>query len=98
MTTEIGSKYGPFDIAMIPIWRGGTLSFIARLGFRVRFSHLPSHQTNVQPKHKYNPATADTRSRFISCLVARVAVAGSTDARRAARSPFARDAFCYICG
>jgi hypothetical protein len=37
ITTEIGSKYGPFDIAMIPIWRGGTLSFFARLGFRVRF-------------------------------------------------------------
>ncbi|KAN0120837.1 Metallo-hydrolase/oxidoreductase [Russula decolorans] len=32
---EIGSKYGPFDIAMIPIWRGGTLSLIARLGFRL---------------------------------------------------------------
>jgi len=32
---EIGSKYGPFDIAMLPIWRGGTLSFIARLGFRL---------------------------------------------------------------
>ena len=37
ITAEIGSKYGPFDIAMIPIWRGGTLSLIARLGFRVRF-------------------------------------------------------------
>jgi hypothetical protein len=36
--TEIGSKYGPFDIAMLPIWRGGTLSFIARLGFRVSIS------------------------------------------------------------
>ncbi len=35
---EIGSKYGPFDIAMLPIWRGGSLSFVARLGFRVRIS------------------------------------------------------------
>jgi hypothetical protein len=42
MTAEIGSKYGPFDIAMIPIWRGGTLSFIARLGFRVRLFLPPS--------------------------------------------------------
>jgi N-acyl-phosphatidylethanolamine-hydrolysing phospholipase D len=42
---EIGSKYGPFDIAMIPIWRGGSLSLIARLGFRVRFfSFLPLPQ------------------------------------------------------
>ncbi|KAH9034063.1 Metallo-hydrolase/oxidoreductase [Lactarius pseudohatsudake] len=32
---EIGSKYGPFDIAMLPIWRGGSFSFIARLGFRI---------------------------------------------------------------
>jgi N-acyl-phosphatidylethanolamine-hydrolysing phospholipase D len=32
---EIGSKYGPFDIAMLPIWRGGSLSFVARLGFRI---------------------------------------------------------------
>ncbi|KAH9968567.1 beta-lactamase superfamily domain-containing protein [Russula compacta] len=37
---EIGSKYGPFDIAMLPIWRGGTLSFIARLGFRL--IHTPN--------------------------------------------------------
>ncbi|KAH9038435.1 Metallo-hydrolase/oxidoreductase [Lactarius hengduanensis] len=34
-TSEIGSKYGPFDIAMLPIWRGGSFSFIARLGFRI---------------------------------------------------------------
>jgi len=53
-TLEIGSKYGPFDIAMLPIWRGGTLSFIARLGFRVsllfslsNFPHFESRkQTN----------------------------------------------------
>ncbi|KAI9435417.1 Metallo-hydrolase/oxidoreductase [Lactarius indigo] len=32
---EIGSKYGPFDIAMLPIWRGGSFSFVARLGFRI---------------------------------------------------------------
>ncbi|KAI0289145.1 beta-lactamase superfamily domain-containing protein [Russula brevipes] len=37
--SEIGSKYGPFDIAMLPIWRGGSLSFIARLGFRL--THTP---------------------------------------------------------
>ncbi|KAF8264739.1 beta-lactamase superfamily domain-containing protein [Lactarius quietus] len=32
---EIGSKYGPFDLAMLPIWRGGALKFVARLGFRI---------------------------------------------------------------
>jgi hypothetical protein len=50
MTTEIGSKYGPFDIAMLPIWRGGTLSFIARLGFRVSISlslsNIPPHTSH----------------------------------------------------
>jgi N-acyl-phosphatidylethanolamine-hydrolysing phospholipase D len=50
MTTEIGSKYGPFDIAMIPIWRGGTLSVIARLGYRVRFfSFLPLPDPPLSP-------------------------------------------------
>ncbi len=49
MFKEIGSKYdGPIDIAMISIWRGSTLSFIARLGSRVRFFSFillpkPSH-------------------------------------------------------
>lgn len=33
---EIGERYGPMDLSMIPIWRGGTLSFIASLGLRVR--------------------------------------------------------------
>jgi hypothetical protein len=32
---EIGDKLGPFDLAMIPIWRGGTLQFIAWLGLKV---------------------------------------------------------------
>jgi N-acyl-phosphatidylethanolamine-hydrolysing phospholipase D len=32
---EIGEKYGPFDLAMIPIWRGGSLSFIAAAGLRL---------------------------------------------------------------
>ena len=30
---------------MIPIWRGGAFSFIARLGFRMRFPFHPSHLT-----------------------------------------------------
>ncbi|TFK82222.1 Metallo-hydrolase/oxidoreductase [Polyporus arcularius HHB13444] len=32
---EIGDKYGPFDLAMVPIWRGGSLSFIAAMGMRI---------------------------------------------------------------
>lgn len=29
---EIGKKLGPFDLSFIPIWRGGTLSFISSVG------------------------------------------------------------------
>ncbi|KIY65423.1 Metallo-hydrolase/oxidoreductase [Cylindrobasidium torrendii FP15055 ss-10] len=32
---EIGAKYGPFDLAMIPIWRGASLSFLGRCGLRL---------------------------------------------------------------
>ncbi len=85
---EIGSKYGPFDIAIIPIWRGGTLSFIARLGFRVRFFSFillpkPSHPQKLTEYivlyyiSGQNSATAHPRSQLISHLNARDASAGS---------------------
>lgn len=32
---EIGEKYGPIDFSMIPIWRGGSLSFISWAGLRL---------------------------------------------------------------
>lgn len=32
---EIGKKFGPIDFAAIPIWRGGTLSFLSQWGLRV---------------------------------------------------------------
>ncbi|EGN94790.1 hypothetical protein SERLA73DRAFT_187848 [Serpula lacrymans var. lacrymans S7.3] len=32
---EIGEKFGPFDLAMIPIWRGATLSFLGQIGYRL---------------------------------------------------------------
>ena len=35
----IGATFGPIDLSAIPIWRGGTLSFIAACGLRVRFRH-----------------------------------------------------------
>ena len=40
LSEDIGIMYGPFDLSMIPIWRGGSLSFISALGLRVR--SLPS--------------------------------------------------------
>ncbi|KAH8114286.1 Metallo-hydrolase/oxidoreductase [Phellopilus nigrolimitatus] len=36
---EIGERCGPFDLAMLPIWRGGTLSFVSQLGLRL--THHP---------------------------------------------------------
>lgn len=36
MCVEIGDKHGPFDLAMVPIWRGGSLSWVTSLGLRVR--------------------------------------------------------------
>ncbi|KAL4248986.1 Ribonuclease Z/Hydroxyacylglutathione hydrolase-like protein [Abortiporus biennis] len=32
---EIGDRHGPFDLALIPIWRGASLSFLSKLGYRL---------------------------------------------------------------
>ncbi|KAI0684086.1 beta-lactamase superfamily domain-containing protein [Cytidiella melzeri] len=37
---EIGERYGPFDLAMIPIWRGGSLAWISSLGLRLASTEL----------------------------------------------------------
>ncbi|KAF2420972.1 Metallo-hydrolase/oxidoreductase [Tothia fuscella] len=39
---EIGSRFGPFDLSFIPIWRGGTLGFISYLGLRLSHHDIPS--------------------------------------------------------
>ncbi|KAF8075028.1 Metallo-hydrolase/oxidoreductase [Lyophyllum atratum] len=39
---EIGEKYGPFDLAMVPIWRGASLSILGQMGFRVTNHNLLS--------------------------------------------------------
>jgi len=39
---DIGTKYGPFDLSLLPIWRGGTLQFVARLGLRLTDHSLTS--------------------------------------------------------
>lgn len=38
---EIGERCGPIDLALLPIWRGGTLSFVSQLGLRVSYRHCP---------------------------------------------------------
>ncbi|KAE8449127.1 hypothetical protein EG329_008511 [Mollisiaceae sp. DMI_Dod_QoI] len=40
--TEIGKKLGPFDLSFLPIWRGGTLSFISYVGIRLSYQEIPS--------------------------------------------------------
>ena len=32
---EIGERFGPLDLALVPIWRGGSLGFVAAMGLRV---------------------------------------------------------------
>lgn len=39
---EIGRQFGPFDLSFVPIWRGGTLGFISKLGLRLNHQDVPS--------------------------------------------------------
>ncbi|KAH8929241.1 Metallo-hydrolase/oxidoreductase, partial [Atractiella rhizophila] len=40
---EIGEKYGPLTASMIPIWRGGSLSFLSTMGVRLRTHKLTAN-------------------------------------------------------
>lgn len=40
--TEIGDRFGPFDMSFVPIWRGGTLGFFSSLGLRLSHHDIPS--------------------------------------------------------
>ncbi|KAK7677735.1 hypothetical protein QCA50_019287 [Cerrena zonata] len=33
--SAIGKRYGPFDLAMVPIWRGASLSILGQMGYRL---------------------------------------------------------------
>jgi len=59
---ETGQKYGPMDLAILPIWRGGSLSFIASAGLRLVNTELldglhasPAHAVrlhkDIQSRH-----------------------------------------------
>jgi len=39
---EIGLKFGGFDLSFVPIWRGGTLSWISKLGLRLDHNDIPA--------------------------------------------------------
>ncbi|KAG8875701.1 hypothetical protein FRB98_007632, partial [Tulasnella sp. 332] len=39
---EIGNRFGPLDLSFIPIWRGGTLSFLSWAGLRLTHETVPS--------------------------------------------------------
>lgn len=57
---EIGSRFGPLDLAFIPIWRGGLLSGLSRIGLRVCLTSnvdirtglilLPLHICQLKPE------------------------------------------------
>ncbi|BGP24734.1 hypothetical protein JCM10295v2_003653 [Rhodotorula toruloides] len=58
---EIGLKYGPLDLAFVPIWRGGSLGFVSAIGLRL-------HHENISSAVHGSPADAvdlhlDVRSR-----------------------------------
>ncbi|EIW83080.1 Metallo-hydrolase oxidoreductase [Coniophora puteana RWD-64-598 SS2] len=58
---EIGDKYGPFDLAMIPIWRGASLSFVSSWGYKLSDdSHLAT--THASPEDAVL-LTKDIRAR-----------------------------------
>lgn len=39
---EIGRKFGGFDLSFVPIWRGGTLGWISKLGLRLDHNDIPA--------------------------------------------------------
>jgi N-acyl-phosphatidylethanolamine-hydrolysing phospholipase D len=45
---EIGTKFGAFDLAFIPIWRGGTLGFFSNWGLKLSHKDLPA-QNHASP-------------------------------------------------
>ncbi|GAA5996679.1 uncharacterized protein JCM10292_003130 [Rhodotorula paludigena] len=58
---EIGLKFGPLDVAFVPIWRGGSLGFVSAIGLRL-------HHENISSAVHGSPADAvdihlDVRSR-----------------------------------
>jgi len=52
---EISSKHGPFDIAMPPIWRGGTLSFITHFPPNLTYKPLTLPSEAAHPYSRFRP-------------------------------------------
>ncbi|KZV84850.1 Metallo-hydrolase/oxidoreductase [Exidia glandulosa HHB12029] len=46
---EIGERFGPLDLALVPIWRGGSLGFVAAMGLRL--VHAPSPTNPLSALH-----------------------------------------------
>lgn len=44
---RIGERFGSIDLALIPIWRGGMLSSLSKVGVRVK--RRPSHNSTRVP-------------------------------------------------
>lgn len=62
---EIGERYGPFDLAMIPIWRGASLSILGRWGLRVRpISSLAFERALCLPRSSIADRSSDVPPRY----------------------------------
>lgn len=50
---QIGDKFGGVDFAAIPIWRGGTLSFVSSFGLRVSPTSKGVQSNQTRPDLHY---------------------------------------------
>ncbi|KAJ7049975.1 Metallo-hydrolase/oxidoreductase [Mycena amicta] len=62
---EIGERLGPFDLAMVPIWSGASLTFLGKMGYRL------SDDTHLVTLH----ATPEDAVRLTTDVRARKALA-----------------------
>jgi len=87
---EIGDRFGSFDLAFIPIWRGGTLGFFSNLGLRLSHNELPAQNhaspsdAQEQPIHNRsrpteNPSTPQSIDPLTGLLLVRNACAAIHD-------------------
>ncbi|TFK51804.1 hypothetical protein OE88DRAFT_1658433 [Heliocybe sulcata] len=81
---EIGQKFQPIDLAMIPIWRGGTLSFISSAGLELTTDALTL-------SHHATPSDAlcihtDLQARHSIAMHFATFVGSDTEGRKAVES------------
>ncbi|KAG8872348.1 hypothetical protein FRB97_007717 [Tulasnella sp. 331] len=88
---EIGNRFGPLDLSFIPIWRGGTLSFLSWAGLRVGVLEGSSEtpQTDAERNEKGRMGTINLGETWVGPIVERpweeqAWIDGGTTSRHAA--------------